>query len=142
MENTETLSLIDQPQPDKKSYFDATCLEFIGINLATCFMIIITLYLSFPWAICFSAKWTCSNIVIKGRRLKFTGSGKYLFLHMKFYILIPTISFALLIVSYLLEIAFLFAFLAVVFYFSFLLLAIVIPFKSFQYIVKNTTFEN
>jgi uncharacterized membrane protein YjgN (DUF898 family) len=64
---------------EQKSYFDGGVLGFIGWSFVCFLIMIFTLGLCFPWAVCVFAKWVCSHTVIDGRRLQFNGSGASLF---------------------------------------------------------------
>ena len=64
-----------------KSKFKGGLLGLIGVNILSFFIIFCTLGLAAPWAVCIKYKWEVDNTIIKGRKLKFVGSGSSLFLH-------------------------------------------------------------
>ena len=141
MENTETFSSFEQPQSqsDKESYFDGTLIGMIGICLAQYFMTVLSFLIALPWAVCFAAKWFCSKIVIEGERLNFTGTGVKLFLHIKWFIIIP---FAVFIASIILSLptgAPIYFFGGVFLVLSLYVTMIFAPYFILQYIVKNTS---
>ena len=64
-----------------KSKFKGGLLGLIGVNILSFLIILCTLGLAAPWAVCIKYKWELNNTIIKGRKLKFVGSGSSLFLH-------------------------------------------------------------
>ena len=63
----------------KESKFDGGLLGLIGIGLLSVFLIIITLGIGLPWAICIRQRWYASHTIIDGNRLYFDGTGGQLF---------------------------------------------------------------
>lgn len=63
----------------KQSKFDGGLLGLIGIGLLSGFLIVITLGIGAPWAICLKEKWYASHTVIDDKRLCFDGTGAQLF---------------------------------------------------------------
>jgi uncharacterized membrane protein YjgN (DUF898 family) len=61
------------------SYFDGGVLGFIGIQIGTWLLTVLTLGIALPWALTWRERWITSHTVIEGRRLRFTGSGAGLF---------------------------------------------------------------
>ena len=64
-----------------KSKFKGGLLGLIGVNILSFLITFFTLGLAAPWAVCIKYKWELNNTIIKGRKLKFVGSGSSLFLH-------------------------------------------------------------
>ena len=64
-----------------KSKFKGGLLGLIGVNILSFLIIFCTIGLAAPWAVCIKYKWELNNTIIKGRKLKFVGSGSSLFLH-------------------------------------------------------------
>ena len=64
-----------------KSKFKGGLLGLIGVNILSFLITFCTIGLAAPWAVCIKYKWELNNTIIKGRRLKFVGSGSSLFLH-------------------------------------------------------------
>lgn len=62
-----------------ESAFDGSLLGLIGINILSFLIIVLSLGIALPWAICLKEKWICEHTVIDGQRLKFTGNGMSLF---------------------------------------------------------------
>jgi len=65
----------------EKSYFDGGLLSFIGWWILGFILIVCTLGLGVPWALCMIYGWEANHTVIEGRRLKFNGTGASLFLN-------------------------------------------------------------
>ena len=63
----------------KESKFDGGLLGLIGINLLGGFIILITIGIASPWAVCMKEKWCVSHTIIDGKRLYFDGTGGQLF---------------------------------------------------------------
>ena len=64
---------------DGDSYFDGGLLSYIGWSILGTVIIIVTLGICTPWALCMLYKWKIEHTVIQGRRLKFTGTAIGLF---------------------------------------------------------------
>ncbi len=62
-----------------ESKFTGGLLGLIGVGLAQVFIIIFTLGLATPWAVCFKERWYAEHTVIDGRCLSFDGTGGQLF---------------------------------------------------------------
>lgn len=62
-----------------KSYFDGGLLSYIGHSILAGFVIICTLGICTPWAICYMYKWKAKHTVIDGNRLYFDGTAMQLF---------------------------------------------------------------
>lgn len=60
---------------DSESKFDGGLLGYIGINLASLLLFVITLTLATPWIICMRKRWHVNHTIVEGRRLNFTGKG-------------------------------------------------------------------
>ena len=60
---------------ERNSYFDGGVFEYLVYSIATGLMIIITLGIGTPWAICFFEKWKKEHTVVEGKRLGFDGTG-------------------------------------------------------------------
>lgn len=64
---------------ENNSYFDGGLLSLIGHTIVAWAVIIFTLGIFYPWALCYLFGWKTNHTVIEGRRLKFTGTGLGLF---------------------------------------------------------------
>lgn len=62
-----------------ESRFTGGLLGLIGINILQCLLILITLGIAAPWAICIKERWIARHTVIDGRQLTFDGTGGQLF---------------------------------------------------------------
>ncbi len=62
-----------------KSKFTGGLLGLVGVNILQFLVILITLGLGAPWAVCIKQRWLARNTVIDGRRLEFDGTGAQLF---------------------------------------------------------------
>ncbi len=63
----------------KQSQFTGGLLGFIGVGLAQILLIVFTLGIATPWAVCFKEKWYAEHTIINGKRLSFDGKGIQLF---------------------------------------------------------------
>jgi uncharacterized membrane protein YjgN (DUF898 family) len=68
------------PKPDD-SYFDGGILSYFGWLILGFLVTTLSLGICFPWALCMSYRWITKHTIIKGRRLKFTGTAIGLFGH-------------------------------------------------------------
>lgn len=66
---------------EKQSYFDGGVLDYIGLIIVNIIIVMFTLGIAAPYAICRLYKWQTEHTVINGRRLKFTGKALDLFLY-------------------------------------------------------------
>ncbi len=57
------------------SVFEASALEYLGMNLAQNAFIRLTCYFAAPWAEAMYEKWYTKNVYIDGHRLRFDGNG-------------------------------------------------------------------
>lgn len=63
-------------------------MRLIRVTIIQIILIIITLEIAAPWAVCYKEKWVKSNIIIDGKKLRFDGTGKGLFgNYIKWYLL-------------------------------------------------------
>ncbi len=62
-----------------ESKFTGGLLGLIGISILQGIIVVLTLGLGTPWAICMKQKWITENTIIDGRRLTFDGTGGQLF---------------------------------------------------------------
>ena len=62
-----------------KSEFDGGLLGLIGVNILSIIIILFTLGIATPLALCIKYKWVYKHTIIEGRRLKFVGTGLGLF---------------------------------------------------------------
>ena len=62
-----------------ESKFTGGLLGLIGISILQALIIMITLGLAAPWAICLKESWIAKHTIIDGRRLTFDGTGAQLF---------------------------------------------------------------
>lgn len=63
----------------EKSVFTGSLLGLIGVNIVTALLILVTLGIGVPWAVCYQQRWMMSHTVINGKQLKFVGTGGALF---------------------------------------------------------------
>ena len=63
----------------QESYFDGGLLQLIGWRLLGSIVIICTLGICTPWAICMEKNWEVKHTVINGERLAFDGKAIQLF---------------------------------------------------------------
>ena len=63
----------------KESNFTGGLLGLIGINIVCVLLVIITLGIGFPWAVCIRERWYTKHTVIDGKQLVFDGTGGQLF---------------------------------------------------------------
>ena len=64
---------------NNRSEFNGGLLGLIGINILQGLLIMITLGLGAPWAICLKQRWIAKHTYIDGRQLQFDGTGAQLF---------------------------------------------------------------
>ena len=62
-----------------ESKFTGGLLGMIGIGIVQAIIIIFTLGIATPWAVCIRQKWLADHTIIDGRRLVFDGTGAQLF---------------------------------------------------------------
>ncbi|BBP09150.1 DUF898 family protein [Streptococcus mitis] len=62
-----------------ESYFDGGLLSYIGYSILSFIIIVLTLGIATPWAVCLMQNWKIKHTVIDGRRLYFDGTGAQLF---------------------------------------------------------------
>ena len=62
-----------------ESKFTGGLLGMIGIGILQSIIIIFTLGLGTPWAICLKEKWYVKHTIIDGKKLTFDGNGAQLF---------------------------------------------------------------
>ncbi len=62
-----------------QSKFNGGLLGLIGISILQFLLILITLGLGTPWAICMKERWVADHTVIDERQMKFDGTGGQLF---------------------------------------------------------------
>jgi|GEM_PF-259892 len=70
---------MDRIELESKSKFTGGILGFIGIGLLKFFLILFTLGIATPWAVCMSERWWAKHTYIEGKRLVFKGKGIQLF---------------------------------------------------------------
>ncbi len=61
------------------STFDGSLLNYIGVSILSTLIIIFTLGIGTPWAICLRYGWKINHTIIDGRRLRFNGTAIGLF---------------------------------------------------------------
>ena len=64
---------------NNRSEFTGGLLGLIGISILQGLLILITLGLGAPWAICIKERWIAKHTYIDGRQLIFDGTGAQLF---------------------------------------------------------------
>jgi uncharacterized membrane protein YjgN (DUF898 family) len=62
-----------------ESKFDGGLLGLIGISILQFLIIVFTLTLGTPWAVCMGERWYVEHTTIDGKRLYFDGTGGQLF---------------------------------------------------------------
>ena len=78
---------VKEPQKDYRlkrefngeSYFDGNTFQLFGWRLLALLLIIVTVGIGTPWAICMIHRWEAKHTVINGYRLRFDGKGGQLF---------------------------------------------------------------
>ena len=63
-----------------ESKFTGGLLGFIGTNILCGLIIVLSLGIATPWAICLRQKWLADHTIIDGRQQKFDGTGGGLFI--------------------------------------------------------------
>ncbi len=76
---TEIVLYQQQNGLDKASYFDGTLLQLIGYRILSNIIIMFSLGIAYPWALCMMKKWEIVHTVVDGKRLSFDGTGGELF---------------------------------------------------------------
>lgn len=61
------------------SYFDGGLFQLIGWRIVGFLVIILTLGICYPWALCMVYNWEIKHTVINGKRLAFNGTAMQLF---------------------------------------------------------------
>ncbi len=61
-----------------ESKFTGGLLGLIGINILTAILIVATVGIALPWAICIKHKWLAKHTIIDGKQLYFDGNGAQL----------------------------------------------------------------
>jgi len=64
---------------ESKSTFTGGILGAIGIGLLYYLIIMLTLFIGLPWAVCIRERWYTKNTYIEGQQLTFDGNGFQLF---------------------------------------------------------------
>ena len=59
----------------EKSKFNGGLLGLIGINILAALLVLVTLSIGLPWAICMKERWYAKHTVIDGKQLVFDGNG-------------------------------------------------------------------
>ena len=62
-----------------ESKFTGGLLGLIAVSIVQGLIIVFTLGLATPWAVCFKEKWYAENTIIDGHRVTFDGTGGQLF---------------------------------------------------------------
>ena len=63
----------------EESYFDGGLFQLIGWKIVGGLIILVTLGICYPWAVCMVYNWEVKHTVINGRRLEFDGKAIQLF---------------------------------------------------------------
>lgn len=75
-------------EEQRNSYFDGKVLEYIGWKLLSYLIAFASFGIAYPWGKCLVYKYQFSHTIYNGKRLKFEGSGKDLFINsLKWYLL-------------------------------------------------------
>lgn len=77
------------------SYFDGGLLQFIGWKLLGGLIIVFTLGICTPWAVCMIYDWETKHTVINGKRLRFDGTAVQLFGNWIKWLLLTIITFGI-----------------------------------------------
>jgi len=64
-----------------KSKFTGGLIGLLGVSILQFFLILITLGIGTPWAVCMKESWLARHTVIDGHQLVFDGKGGQLFMH-------------------------------------------------------------
>ena len=91
----QTNTVEKMPQVKAKSEFTGTILGVIGIGFLTMIILILTLCLGLPWAICIRERWYARNTFIEGKQLLFNGNGSQLFGKYIVWMLLTLITFGI-----------------------------------------------
>ncbi len=75
-----------------QSKFTGGLLGLIGINILQFLIIICSLSIATPWAICLKQRWLASHTIIDGKELFFDGTGAQLFGKYLFWMLLTIIT--------------------------------------------------
>lgn len=71
-----------------QSKFTGGLLGLIGISILQFLLIVLTLGLGTPWAVCLKERWVVKHTIIDGKQLTFDGTGMQLFgSYIKWYLL-------------------------------------------------------
>lgn len=68
-----------QQQALRRFTFDGGAGTYLGISIGAFLLILFTIGIATPWAICMRYRWRCEHTLIDGHRLRFTGTGGSLF---------------------------------------------------------------
>ncbi len=63
----------------ENSYFDGNFIQLIALRILKAIIIVVSLGLLTPWAICMEYRWEVRHTVINGKRLYFDGKATQLF---------------------------------------------------------------
>lgn len=74
MENNSTV-VVNVNAPAGESKFTGGLLGLIGINILQGLLIMVTLGIGAPWAICMKERWIAKHTFIDGKQLVFDGTG-------------------------------------------------------------------
>ena len=66
-------------ETSKRFTFDGDAASYLGVGIASFFLILFTIGFGIPWAICMKQKWIAKHTKIDDKRLSFHGSGGGLF---------------------------------------------------------------
>lgn len=64
-----------------ESKFTGGLLGLIGVSIVQFVLIIITIGIATPWAVCYKERWVAGHTIIDGKQLRFDGTGGGLFGH-------------------------------------------------------------
>lgn len=78
-----------------RSNFDGGVLGYIGTSFVVVLIMMFTLGIGTPWAICYQQRWIASHTVIDGQRLVFTGKGLDLLLTSLKWMLLTIVTFGI-----------------------------------------------
>lgn len=78
-----------------ESKFDGGLLGLIGMGLLCALVIIVTVGICTPWAVCMSERWYAKHTIIDGQRLTFDGKALQLFGNWMKWLLFTIITFGI-----------------------------------------------
>lgn len=78
-----------------ESKFTGGVLGLLGTNILMVLLIMVTIGIGLPWALCMKKRWVTSHTIIEGKQLVFEGKGGSLFGHYIKWFLLTLITFGI-----------------------------------------------